>query len=421
MTMAFKTCFPLSVAALLLLFIAHGTGWGQTKSSEYHEKKFGDSTKAPSFTQPTEPDETLFTGFRGQDNIITTLRSGFLHNLKQNYRAMPGVHYSHAIEDDDIYSGKWVYELRDDREIPIWFARYIHKEVCATGSCKMVRIWLFWDGAGEYLGTQIVPEDPLTKQDHVEFDPEDYTKLDEILKDTASILREYSYDGLSKVLEEPGEQAIDPTVDAISGATPPSLATAVVKDAVYTCHTLWHTVYGATRSFIHKKLNERVDMPFIEKFFDSGNPSYQSWAIGKAKENTKFGKHQYVIDLIGHNNTYLSKKAIDYFDPETLHPDEVKRALVAKIPSLNQSDQNLVLWKLSKTAGMPTEITISLLDLFLENRLGKGALVLIYNLVRPNDLEDDKLIAQLTKISASGNAYWHSLTEKLLQKKGNHP
>lgn len=65
----------------------------------------------------------------------------------------------------------------------------------------MIRLWLFWDGAGNYLGMQIPEQETLTKSDHTEFEPDDYVKLNDILRDNASILKTVKQEDLIIVLD----------------------------------------------------------------------------------------------------------------------------------------------------------------------------------------------------------------------------
>ena len=174
---------------------------------------------------------------------------------KNGYWAMEGTIITHIFEDKtDLLSGPEIYELQDADGLTIWFCRNIYKDVCMTGVCKMIRLWVFWDGAGNYLGIQTLNKEPLTKSDHTLFEDTDYTKLDDILKDTASILKTMNQVELIIVPD-----TINPfEIDGYSAATQPALTEVIVKDAVYTCHTLWHTVHGPSQKSIENILEKIV-------------------------------------------------------------------------------------------------------------------------------------------------------------------
>ncbi|MCR4335344.1 MAG: hypothetical protein NUV57_02285, partial [archaeon] len=62
----------------------------------------------------------------------------------------------------------------------------------------------------------------------------------------------------------------------------------MIKDAVYTCHTLWHTVYGPSQDAIHEILKNKLNEQFIVSMFNSQNPAYILWAIQRIEEYPEF-------------------------------------------------------------------------------------------------------------------------------------
>src|SRR5690554_7358484 len=55
--------------------------------------------------------------------------------------AMEGNLITHYFEDKtDSLSGPELFELQDNNGIPIWFGRYIFKDVCISGVCKMISL-----------------------------------------------------------------------------------------------------------------------------------------------------------------------------------------------------------------------------------------------------------------------------------------
>lgn len=168
------------------------------------------------------------------------------------------VHYFE--EKIDSLSGPEIYEWKDSNGLTIWFGRYIFKDVCISGECKMIRLWLFWDGAGDYLGMKLPQGEPLTKSDHTEFDEMDYAKLESILRDKFSLLKELKQEELIVVPENVNSYE----VDGYTAATKPGLDQVVVKDAVYTCYTLWHTVHGPVRNFILETIESRINDDYLK-------------------------------------------------------------------------------------------------------------------------------------------------------------
>jgi len=143
----------------------------------------------------------------------------------------------HAIRDDHGLPFS-VISLKGNDGLPYWYRR-IFTPVCLTGECRPVDIGIYWHFSGKYLGIEIYRE-PLTKTDHSEFSPLDYDRLEHILRNEWSELREYT----AEELVEPVDTVDTPgTVDAVTGATRKAISEAAVKDAVYTTHTIWHLIH----------------------------------------------------------------------------------------------------------------------------------------------------------------------------------
>src|SRR5690554_3529951 len=263
--------------------------------------------------------------------------------------AMEGTLVTHHFEDKtDSLSGPELFELQDENGLPIWFGRHIFKDVCMTGECKMIRLWLFWDGAGNYLGLQVPEEEPLTKSDHSPFEPEDYDKLEDILRDTASILKDLKPEDLIIVPDTiDAYEAYE--VDGYTAATQPALAEVMVKDAVYTCHTLWHTVYGPVQTEIYKILENNLSNEFLCKMLESKKPEYISWAIKSIENHPEYhaGFYPEIIKYISSKNFALANQALGYFRSELL-ADIIIQQQLAQVMEDEDADMSIkyeILWK----------------------------------------------------------------------------
>ena len=136
-----------------------------------------------------------------------------------------------------------------------WYRR-VFTEVCLTGECRPVDVGLYWQFTGKYLGIEVYRE-PLTKTDHSDFSPLDYSQLESILRNEWSDLREYS----AEELVEPSASA-DDRVDGITGATRKVIGDAAVKDAVYTTYTIWHLIHvGEPEQLELLALGEMTEQP----------------------------------------------------------------------------------------------------------------------------------------------------------------
>ena len=349
--------------------------------------------------------------------IFTGFSSVFSERSRTDFLTMEGNRLTHHFEETgDSLSGHEIFELQDADGIPIWFGRNIHKDVCISGECKMVHLWLFWDGAGNYLGLQTPENEPLTKSDHTLFEPEDYEKIEEILRDTTSILKTLAQDDLIVVPD-----TIDPyEVDGYTAATQPTLAEVVVKDAVFTCFTLWHTVYGPVQTEIFRLLESRTNREFLEKMFESNNPGYTVWAINSLKKHPEFHAefNSKVLHFIQSENNDVAFHALSYYRPELLADSSIQQQLVRVIKDADQSVLYEILWKFIGFGQISSGTVLTLLETFSNQQIGVGAYNLILKLIKPEHLtEKEEIVRLLTKLSENENAYVRNLTIKTLDEK----
>ncbi len=218
--------------------------------------------------------------------LYFALVSVFSQNQTSDFENMRGTRYIHPVTDfrADSLSARNIIEMRDDKGIARWFSRDFRKVVCLTGECRMVKCRIYWTGSGNFLGINLPTNEILTKTDHKPFTWEDYQKLNEILADSNSVLRTFSIRNLT-LLNKTNENT-----DAHTGATQTSMNDYVVKDAAYTSFTLWHTVYGTTRSVILSMLEQRVDSQYLKKVFSLNDKQYLIWAIDYIKRHPNYHK-----------------------------------------------------------------------------------------------------------------------------------
>ena len=333
---------------------------------------------------------------------------------------MEGKLVTHYFEDKtDSLSGPELFELQDENGIPIWFGRYIFKDVCISGVCKMISLWMFWDGAGNYLGVQVLENEPLTKSDHTEFEPEDYVKLEEILHDTSSILKDLKQEDLIIVPDTVDiYEAYE--IDGYTAATQPALAEVVVKDAVYSCHTLWHTVYGPVQDTIRNMMNSRINEEFIAKMLSTEKPEYIYWSINSVKRNPSLHETFFpeFIQYIPSDNIELSKRAIEYFTNDHLTDSVIQNQITKAMAGSDMSIKYEILWKFINVGNVNDKAVLQLLQMFDNQQIGVGAYNLILRLVKPEHLNQNQQIATLIEsFTENENGYVRNLTTRMLNEK----
>ncbi len=314
-----------------------------------------------------------------------------------------------------------IWELQNRNRLPIGFSTFIEKEVCTDSTCKRVKVWLFWDKVGNYTGLSIPCNQPLTKSDHAAFDREDYERLDLILKDTSSILRRLEYRDLTG--NDPGSvnpgNSFASGIDGISGATSPALHDVVVKDAVYTCYTLWHTLYGYYYPQIQSILNNRANRLFLRQLFQSGIPSHQAWAIQyvskKNLSNPEFTKT--MCRLVETSSPEIVTLALGYFTKDNMKGNTLK-LLTGTMKNIAADTQSEVLEKLAETEVLETKAVAVLLKMYETGVIDVTLLHSVYTLVRPQHLKDEQVLSVLNRLRMSNNRYIRNLTDQLLRPAG---
>ncbi len=336
---------------------------------------------------------------------------------QSGYLDMEGTLIRHPFPDKiDSLSGQEIIELQDENGLSIWFSRYFFKDVCMTRQCRMIRLWLFWDGAGNYLGMHLFEDEPLTKSDHTKFTEADYAILDGILHDRNSILKELRPDDLEIETTKNDEDA---AVDAYSSATRPTLIQVVVENAVYTCHTLWHTVYGHTSGAIHDILMQRANEEYLANIFRNGNSVYVSLGIDLVANARGFHEAFYpaILRFIPSDDQELSDKALAYFEPEFLLDQQLQRALASLVPEVDANRKNEIIWKFIVAGKTDADVVWQLLEMFRRGEIGVGSLNLVFRLIRPEHLSDRRISSILDSFASSDNAYIRSLTNNQFNNK----
>ncbi|MFV1994718.1 MAG: hypothetical protein ACC661_04725 [Verrucomicrobiales bacterium] len=159
-------------------------------------------------------------------------------------------------------------ETRDQDGEPFAYSMWVDSVICRDEVCDVVKVQLHWDALGRYQRYQVAPGSRLTKLDHVPFTGEDRAKLQRILADPDSPLKEVEKEAMTaKPPPKPAKSSA--AVDGVSGATVLTLKTAVILGAGYTCYDLWHWSNGLLtdhiRDFTGKNSSEEQLQAYLAK------------------------------------------------------------------------------------------------------------------------------------------------------------
>ncbi len=331
----------------------------------------------------------------------------------KDFLGMKGNLVKHPYREKSLSASvQYILELRNNSGIPIWFAFDAQKVVCLSRNCRPLNLWLFWDGTGEYLGFQLYRDEPLTKTDHADFELEDYEKLHLLLSDSGSVLKNIEYESLILVPENASKR-----VDAYSGATRLSLREYLVKDAAYTCYTLWHMVHGPIHSEILKILDDRANDSYLRTLFDQEDPKFRRWAIGFVKRYSEYHGEfvQTIMDQIKNDDNLLSKQALNYFESDYLNQPEIQKKLASAFDKFPHQRQFELLWKLEACNNVYDETITILLEMFARNKIKVDLLGYVYNLIRSQNLNNKMIVESIKRFLNHENLYVRTLTKRLLE------
>ena len=189
------------------------------------------------------------------------------------------------------------YELvlaYDQQQAPTYFFRDIFTPVCLDSVCKPVRIKLFWDLLGNYLKYEVPADEPLTKLDHKEFTPEDHAKLQGILSNENSLLKDFKLEDLV----DSTSQHLSDSVDAVTGATKNTIKNEVIEGALYTCYTLWHLAHGSVVHEIQEVFKTKLDTHMLHRFLRSTNFHYVYFALDEVMDGEGIIQEGFLPDVL---------------------------------------------------------------------------------------------------------------------------
>lgn len=133
--------------------------------------------------------------------------------------------------------------LDEDGE-PAAYSMWVDSVICREKVCDVVKVQLHWDALGRYQRYEVARGSQLTKLDHVPFTREDLARLQEILSDPESPLKEVEKESMTGKKPPDSKKETSAGVDGVTGATILTLKTAVILGAGYTCYDLWHWSNG---------------------------------------------------------------------------------------------------------------------------------------------------------------------------------
>ncbi|WP_158861188.1 hypothetical protein [Lunatibacter salilacus] len=212
------------------------------------------------------------------------------------------------VETDSIRYDLWL--LKAENERPVQYMAEIFTPVCYSDKCYPVFIDFYWDLLGNFQHYEMPPGKTLTKLDHILFEPEDYQKMQRILANTSSLLKDFKAEDLVVSTESD----LPYGVDAVTGATSKTIQNEVISGAVYSCYTLWHLANGEISAQIKAYTEKNYDDSLIISFLQSSNYHYQYWAIENVLTSGRWDEENFktpLLNILRGNNVFVAEHVLE--------------------------------------------------------------------------------------------------------------
>ena len=300
-----------------------------------------------------------------------------------------------TISFQDTVVDKVLYQIKISEDTPLFYVQNIATEVCFDNKCRLLKINVYWNITGRYLGFELPTGEFLSKHDHDPFSHNEYERLNDLLADPSLPLGEISFEQL---IIKPKTEAV--SVDAISGATTKDVSKMVVKGAAYSTYTLWNIVHGPTKGFVARLTEKQLSSDLIDLILKSPDISDRVWALDRISQKTVLSPklNSTLLDIISSDDFFLTYSAINAIKASHLNSDSLQFALFSIYKKTNHSIKRMIVDKLMEAPYLSPELKTSSRKL-LGKLNGKqlGDFLKLYSKHGINDLETCKAVAKILK------------------------
>lgn len=266
-----------------------------------------------------------------------------------------------------------LFLLADDADQPLLFYADITASVCADEACKPVRIELYWDLLGNYVGYGVPPDCPLTKYDHVLFEPIDYWKLHQVLSDRDSVLGRRVLADLIDPNSPSVKQNIThqgTPVDAVSGATSKEITHSIVPGALYSCYAIWHLAHGDIRRKIVQHLRSVYGPTLMRRFLQSDRPVYQAFAIAEMDATQVDDNLPRVLEILQGANSSTRAGILKDLPKHVWRKKLASQVVYRLFSTLAVDTRTLLIQNLDNAHPAATSILVAQVETMTKNQLG---------------------------------------------------
>ncbi|MBX2876543.1 MAG: hypothetical protein KTR30_30765 [Saprospiraceae bacterium] len=283
---------------------------------------------------------------------------------------------------------------------PLYYFKDITTDVCFDNECRLLRVSVYWNITGRYLGFDLPKGEFLSKRDHQPFSDDEYERLNDLLANPDLPLGQISFE---KLIEVPAP-ALD-SIDGVSGATTKDVSQMVVKGAAYTTYTLWNIVHGPTQDFVARNTAKLLSPDLIDLILKSPDQSDQVWVLDKIRPNSALTEKltNTLREIIAGDDFFLAYSALNAIKPSHLDSNKLQSDLFSIYENADHSIQRMIIEKLMKAPFLHSELVISSRKLLVSlNGKQLGDLLKLYT---KHAIKDEATIEVVAEILNNENRF----------------
>ncbi|MBD2702819.1 hypothetical protein IC229_19385 [Spirosoma sp. BT702] len=275
------------------------------------------------------------------------------------FKADTTLAYEAAAEDSIV--NDTLFQMRSKEGFPVAYYRKIRTSVCFDNKCRLLKVNLYWNPTGRYLGFVLDKGEFLSKAKHKPFKKAEYARMSDILADPFSPLATLAYSEIA-----PSVKPVDPAdeVDGVSSATAKNVLDYVVEGAAYTTYKMWHVVYGPTQEEVTRLTQKSLSPELLLVILDSPDGLDKRWGLDHIRGNVSLtpALQTKLFTFINGDKYNLTERAIHALDPGEAQDDSWQVLLADKLAVTNYATQKLIINKFKEVARLDPQAKKSMAE-----------------------------------------------------------
>ncbi len=293
-----------------------------------------------------------------------------------------------------------VIQTTDKNGFILNYRMHLRADVCPDGqNCRKLDVTAYWDALGHFQKIEVPPDTPLTKMNGQAFTPDDYARLDAILKDTGSLLGELplsTFSGTKKYKD----------VDGVSGATAASIENSAVKGAAYTSWVLWNRVNGETSAQLLMLTRQTSSTGFLVHCLTGGDPLLAQYALEMLSSGTVPAQEpltEAVLTALKSMDRSNSRTALDYLKKAL--PDAAVRNL--RLAELSGAADEAAGYQIIETLNAEPDLDARTLETLASqmNRMSYLEVHRVLALIESRHFKSESVSRSVSALAAGDNAF----------------